>query len=205
MNFWRKWNFKVSEEPDQVVMFVWKRKWSPAVSAISNALRETICDPQHRFALAVLRAFCPPNCLWRQWEITVRVTIQHSSSEQFMGTSQTVSSDLFSQMCLGDYVFLRNGYKMQKLGPGFKHLQVWVFSHLAKGLYLDCISALAKYINLQLLGFFAVPVLGPSELSPNRCMEGYQRKSAHHKFWVNRRRYSSHNIHLTSWIHVKKV
>lgn len=122
-----------------------------------------------------------------------------------LGTSQTVSSDLFSQMCLGDYVFLRNGYKMQELGPGFKHLQVWVFSHLAKGFYLDCISALAKYINLQLLGFFAVPVLGPSELSHNRCMEGYQRKSAHHKFWVNRRRYSSHNIHLTSWIHVKKV
>lgn len=111
----------------------------------------------------------------------------------------------FSQMCLGDYVFLRNGYKMQKLGPGFKHLQVWVFSRLAKGFYLDCISALAKYINLQLLGFFAVPVLGPSELSHNRCMEGYQRKSAHHKFWVNRRRYSSRNIHLTSWIHVKKV
>lgn len=64
MNFWRKWNFKVSEEPDQVVMFVWKRKWSPAVSAISNALRETISDLQHRFALAVLHTFCPPNWGW---------------------------------------------------------------------------------------------------------------------------------------------
>lgn len=44
----------MSEEPDQVVMFFWKRKGSPAVSAISNALRETISNTEHRFALAAL-------------------------------------------------------------------------------------------------------------------------------------------------------
>lgn len=51
----------MSEKPDQVVMFVWKRKLSPAVSAISNALRETISNTQHTFALAVLHALCGAN------------------------------------------------------------------------------------------------------------------------------------------------
>lgn len=51
----------------------------------------------------------------------LRMTMQH---RLFTGTTQRVASAPVSEMCLGDCVFLRNGYKMQKLGPVFKHLQV---------------------------------------------------------------------------------
>lgn len=53
--------FKVSEKPDQVVVFVWKKKYTTAVPAVSNALMETISNQQHRFALAVPHAFCHLN------------------------------------------------------------------------------------------------------------------------------------------------
>jgi len=83
------------------------------VSAISNVLRETISDPQHRFALSVLHNFCSLNCLWQHWEITVRVTMQHSYSEQFIGISQRMTSSLFHKCALGIVFSLEMGTKCQ--------------------------------------------------------------------------------------------
>lgn len=109
-----EWNFKVLEDPDQGVMFVWKRKWSPAVSAISNTSRETISSTQHRFALAALHTFCAANWGW-PWN-----TSQRNSQEPLRERLQL----LYHKCALETVVFLEMGAKEQKLSPGFKHFQV---------------------------------------------------------------------------------
>lgn len=82
----------MSEESDQVVMFVWKRKWSPAVSAVSNAFSEIISNTQHRFALAVLYAVCAALWGW-SWN-----TSPQSSSQEPL----RVAAAPLSHKCLGD-------------------------------------------------------------------------------------------------------
>lgn len=189
MNFWRKWNFKVSEEPDQVEMFVWKRKWSPAVSAVSNALREMISNAQHRFALALLHIFCTANWGW-PWNTSPQSRSQEPLRERLQLLYHKYALETVFSLEMGtkhkSWALDSNTFRFECSNIWPKEVTSLLF-RLHKS-YWDVYQHKTLFF-----GYFSVTVLGLSGRGIQHC----QSKSAQSKSWLNRRRYS-HNLHSTS-------